>query len=181
MKTFLTTVVSVLASVSQALSEPVKLNGDFVPDQAKSIAWMKENRYPGAEGEGKLERYKKAAYSGTPVIHRWAEGKLEVLISDDWKEPYTREWIEVSPASYKSVKPKDKTNTEQVTMIQIANPDNYYLEITVNERTTREYFTRKETEKKTGEAGAGQPAVRPVVEPKGGDKPQPAAGGRGCH
>jgi hypothetical protein len=28
------------------------------------------------------------------------------------------------------------------------------------------------------QAGAGQPATRPVVEPEGGDKPQPEAEGR---
>ena len=110
-----------------ALSELVKLNGDFVLDQAKSITWMKENRYTGIEGEGKLERYKKAAYSGTPLIHRWAKGRLKVLISEDWKVPYTREWIEMSPTSYKSVKPKDKLDTETVAIIEIVDPDNYYI------------------------------------------------------
>jgi len=154
MKTFLITLIAVVASVSQVLSEPVKLNGDFVPDEAKSIAWMVEAKHPAVVGEGKLERYKKAAYSGTPITHRWKEGKLEVLISDDWREPYTREWTKVSPTSYKSVKPKDETNTELVTIIEITDPKNYYLEITVNERTTREYFTRKDPENKTGEQAA---------------------------
>ena len=155
MKTFLITLISVIASVSQASSEPVKLNGDFVPDQAKSIAWMKEAKHPAVEGKGKLERYKRAAYSTPPLIHRWAEGKLEVLISDDWKEPYTREWIKLSPKIYRSIKPKDKLNTELVTTITIVDADNYFVDIAVNGRVTREHFVRMKTAKKIGEqAGA---------------------------
>ncbi len=151
MKTFLITLFSVVAYVSQALSEPVKLNGDFVPDEAKSIAWMVEAKHPAVVGEGKLERYKKAAYSGTPIIHRWKEGKLEVLIPEDWSEPYTREWTKLSPTRYKSVKPKDETNTGLVMMVEITDPENYYLDITVNKQRTREYFTRKDPENKIGE------------------------------
>ena len=68
-------ITAVAASIfGSDIAEPVKLNGDFVPDQAKSITWMKENRYPGIEGEGKLERYKNAAYSGPPPDSSLGQG-----------------------------------------------------------------------------------------------------------
>lgn len=149
MKALLTTLSLVMTLVFQALSAPVNLDGDFVPDIAKSIAWMIEVAHPAVVGEGNIERNKKAAYSDDPLIHHWVDGRLEVEITADWRMPYTGEWIELSPKSFKSIQPKDKNNTELITTITIQNADNYYLEITVNGRITREYFTPKASVKKT--------------------------------
>ena len=53
-----------------------------------------------------------------------------------------------------------------------------YFAVVPSDVKSQERFIKQYGTPRTEQAGAGQPATRPVVEPEGGDKPQPEAEGR---
>ena len=119
------------------------LSGDFVPDVEKSMDWLLENNHPAIQGEGKAEHFRDAVYSGDPLIHRWSGSKLTVILNENWTEAYSREWKQIDKQTFRTIAPGYESNSETITIWKIISPDAYFLEMTVNERTTREYFKRK--------------------------------------
>ena len=64
-------------------------------------------------------------------------------------------------------------------ILKFHGPDTYSVSLSdgLGEINGREFFKRSKTPI-SEQTGAGQPATRPVVEPEGGEKPQPEAEGR---
>ncbi|MCC5849972.1 MAG: hypothetical protein JJU29_17945 [Verrucomicrobia bacterium] len=120
-------------------------SGVYYPDVKRSMAWMLENRYSGkvgAEAEDIARKLREALYEGELLRHSWENGQLEAGVGD-WNQPYSREWEEIGPGLFRSIKPADESNTELITLLKITSEDTYFIEITVNGVLTREYWVRK--------------------------------------
>ena len=157
----------VIAMLTRSVAaDAVPLSGSFIPEVDKTIQWMVEAKRPALSGDEAPERYKEIAYSGAPLIHHWNDGKLTVELTKKWTEPIKLKWEKISDSTFKSVAPWDDNNTELIRVIEIGDKNNYYIEITVNGRVTREYFTRTEPTENRGEPADTDNPFTPPENPK---------------
>ncbi len=119
------------------------LNGVFVPDVDLTMNWMEKANHPAVQGENGVQRFREAAYSSNPLIHQWNKGKLTILISEDWSQPTSYNWVQLDKATWQFVIPPDESNTKTIHVLKILSNDLYFLDLTVNDRVTREYFRRR--------------------------------------
>ena len=148
MKKFFTILYCNISLCLNTYADEVSLKGIFIPDISRTIKWMVNNNHHSIRNENDIERLTKALSAGDPLMHQWTDGKLTSIITNDWKQDYNPKWKKTDDTTYLSKKPKDENNTEMIYTLKIQDQDNYYLEVIVNEKTTREYFIRK-TDKPT--------------------------------
>ncbi|MEO1855948.1 MAG: hypothetical protein ABGY95_01105, partial [Rubritalea sp.] len=140
----LTVSILFMYSTLSVLADKVPLSGVFESDIERSVKCMVDNNHPAIKEEDDEERLKTAfGHPNNPLIHVWSADGLKVIITEDWTELLKYDWKKVADSTYQSVKPADKLNTQLIRRIKILSPDSYYLEITVNEIVTREFYKRK--------------------------------------
>jgi len=110
------------------------------------------NKHPitlieGKTNEDQIQRYIGIVFSGSPLIHRWKDGKIAIEEDQKW---ITQEiaWTKVDDLTYRSITPSTDNNSETIFLIKILSKSTYYFQIQVNGRTTRDYFISKAEHKK---------------------------------